>query len=377
MVYICAFALASTFIYFAETAYNKGAITGHKGINWYVPVAVAIVLLALLAAFRSSTIGVDVSTYVIAVFNRVSASPSIIDVLTYSSVEQGYEALAYLSSLILDDVHVFHFATEAIILLLVIAAFSSYKKTASLTVAFIAFLFLYFATTLNIVRQSIAIAIVFYSSKYMFSKEYLKYVLGIVVAFFFHRSAIVALMLLFIHVFLSKSEASKFRTILVVLASVFVIGFMNTVISFGVELNLFPQQYSGYIGSEGNSSIASQILARLPLIGLGTILYSQMNNYNEMSKTLFCFLIIDCILGCTSVVIGDASRISLYFGIWQCVYIAEIYKMSGMKMSKSNRCIIRAIIILYLVGYWFYCVPIRNFGMTYPYVSDVLQLVLY
>ena len=64
--------------------------------------------------------------------------------------------------------------------------------------AFFLFLALFLEFSLNVVRQAVAIFIVFYAYKYICDKKLFKYILFIIIASLFHRSAILCLPLYFI-----------------------------------------------------------------------------------------------------------------------------------------------------------------------------------
>lgn len=59
----------------------------------------------------------------------------------------------------------------------------------------------YFGTSMNITRQILAVAIIFYVSRYLFRQKYLPFCLGAVAAVFIHASACMAVLLLAVYLF--------------------------------------------------------------------------------------------------------------------------------------------------------------------------------
>ena len=120
---------------------------------------IAICFLSALAGVRASTVGADVTTYVLSSWNRVQNYSSIKDVLKFHNLEIGYEMLEYIISRVSKDVHWLHFFTAVIISGGVSRFSRSFGKKNSFVLSMFVFMCMYFNQSLNIVRQWLAIAI--------------------------------------------------------------------------------------------------------------------------------------------------------------------------------------------------------------------------
>ena len=108
-------------------------------------------------------------------------------------------SLAYLISAFTKDSFFFFFITNLIVNWGVF--FFLYKAKSrfqfSLWLGWLSYLFIFYNRTLNLSRQSIAIAIVLISITYLWDKKYIKYGALTVIALSFHTSAIITLMYFF------------------------------------------------------------------------------------------------------------------------------------------------------------------------------------
>lgn len=74
-----------------------------------------------------------------------------------------------------------------------------YKDKVSLPLGMMLYLFTFFPHSLNVIRQYLAVSIIFYGYRYVFEKDIVKYGVAVIVAMSFHLSAVAALPFYFIH----------------------------------------------------------------------------------------------------------------------------------------------------------------------------------
>lgn len=368
MIYFSIY-LFSGFLLYLYQKRSKKIILNNTSIKLNVIyIIIAILMLSLLAGLRNNEIGLDVKTYVTVAFNKLQ-NKSIQDVFLNHNLEIGYELLILSCINIYNDIHFVHFITHLIIVLGVMSFLLNFSNKNDIYLGLLTFLFLYFNTSLNIVRQWLAISVYMYSIKYLINKDYKKYLVFSLIAYLFHNSAIIAFLVFGIYYMLNK-KLSCTRVLIIFITFIMILLALRPIVSLLVGYGILNVRYLSYFNSVGNSSIFMQTISRLPILILAFINYNSILKNDKFNKIILIFLFLDLIMGCMSPLIGDASRFSLYFSVWQIYFIPEIYKSIKIKTKTNQRLIISFVFILYLVLYWVYSVVYRNFGNTYPYNSD-------
>jgi transmembrane protein EpsG len=132
-------------------------------------------------------------------FNLASNSPNLLTLFSLSqdsTVEFAYLLLNKMVGLLTDNVQWIFFITSFIIIFLVFK--TVYQHSSIVWLSIYLFAVGGYIASFNIVRQYIAISLVFYSYKYMKDKNLIKFTLLVITASFFHYSALLILPLYFI-----------------------------------------------------------------------------------------------------------------------------------------------------------------------------------
>lgn len=370
MIYVICFLISGGFFWWSEKFYNKEQF---KVSSFFA--IMGIITISLLAGARAPSIGRDINIYVTYAFNRINNYDSIMQVFQNHSLEIGYELLIYLCTRISSNVHFLHFVSSIIIT----SGFYSFVKyfandnKYSIYYGMMTYSLIYFNTSLNIVRQFIALSIFLFSIKYLFQKKHLKFLIFVLLATQFHKSAILGIAILVLYRILNTKKPKTSKIVISIALTSFGLLFLDNITMQLLNMGIFSSKYMGYFSEAGNSSIFMQVLSRLPILLLGLFFYKKLIKHNLKNQIIYCFLIIDCILGSMSVVIGNGSRLSLYFGVWQCVFIPELLLVMKENASRKDRLVLSLFIHFYLFAYWGYCVVYRNFGSTFPYISDLFH----
>ena len=198
MIYIFIFAFSGVLLYLSEYLKKIG--------NKHLAECTAIMMLlfvSIFAGIRSVDVGTDVSYYVVKHFEWAKMyDKKFVDFVkymySYEEVDFLYAVIQYLGANFFGNLHIVLFILSFITNTFVYLAIKEENKKISVPIAWIFYCLLFFNTSLNIVRQSCAIAIVFYiailySSKKISLKKFLLF--GIFAALF-HRTAILAIVVI-------------------------------------------------------------------------------------------------------------------------------------------------------------------------------------
>ena len=143
---------------------------------------------------------------------------------------------------------------------------------------------LFFSMSLSLVRQFIAVAILFYSFKYIKQRKFWKYLSVVVVCFFIHKSSILALPIYFIYGnFINKK----------IIVFIYILGFFSSeILAFFIKLT--SERYSIYldkIGGEGGN------LTLIFFQVLGLFLLPLVYNFRDKEDKKFNFYLLTYFVG--------------------------------------------------------------------------------
>jgi hypothetical protein len=143
---------------------------------------------------------------------------------------------------------------------------------------------LFFSMSLSVVRQFMAVAIFFYSFKYIKQRKFWKYLAVVVLCFFIHKSSILALPIYFLYGnFINKK----------IIVFIYILGFFSSeILAFFIKLT--SERYSIYldkIGGEGGSLI----LIFFQVLGL--FLLPLVYNFRDKEDKEFNFYLLTYFVG--------------------------------------------------------------------------------
>ena len=215
---------------------------------------VIILVLSLIAGLRGESVGVDTWVYK-SIFESNNGKIAYL----YGVTEPIF---VYISSVIMtltgNAWPVFLFwsvVTNAFI----VSRMYELRYRCSFTISVAVYVLVYYFPTFNIMRQMVAVAIVFYATKWLEGRQsILKYVVAVIVASMIHYSAAISLVYIPIYLYFKKNHLSRAKKILLLLLVLSV-----PVIFFGVYY-LFVSQYVGYL-SAGISGTSAGLMIPLKL----------------------------------------------------------------------------------------------------------------
>ena len=287
---------------------------------------VLFAILAVLPFFIISALRYDVGTDYF--YRYVPDFNNIMNGIEVNNLEIGFKLIIQFCLLFTENYQFLFIITSGIIMALFSARI--FKDSKSILLSFcIFFLAGFFFQSMNILRQYIAMGIIFFTSRFLISKKYHWFILGIIVAFFIHNSSIVGIILLLL---LNKEWFSP-RNIIVLALIILILG--------TPMMNLFEQLISNTrFGVYINSSYDRGEMRKLTILS-NTIIYASIyvlymikkqNNNNQKEDIFFVN-----VQGITLIFILLSSkfyllfRISYYFMIFQILSIPYFIKTVDSK----------------------------------------------
>ena len=373
MIYIISFLVSSLFLQRYVKYKGKG-----KKIFWWAAVLVPVTI----AALRSKEVGVDVLTYAYP-FIQPAQNLTLAGYLEFASGrginDFAYNIILYICANYLGGLIPLLGILQFITIYCVYKRIVDFKDEAPVAVMSCIYLLLLYNRSLSMMRQCVAMAIIFYGLRYIhYNKK--KYLLFVAVAFLFHSSAILGLSYLVI-LYISDGKLSKIKSILICIALVVAVTYYDmilvplTKLIFGdgtKYLAYFRTRNTGFVG---NWDILYKVLAIVAILIFAKkkqmIGYYAMKNNSFMERKagddifLFCFIVsvFNLVLYFLRRFNPDNYRFALYFQILLFVVIPQVRK----RFSKRNRIIVDSFIILSCLLNWYIFMMVGDSYGTLPY----------
>jgi len=224
--------------------------------------------------------------------------------------------------------------------------------------AYFCFLFLNYTTSFNIVRQYLALSIVFYAYKYIIKKEPIKWILFTLIAFCCHNTAILCAP--FYIVLNSKNKRIKVLTLII---TIIIALNYNTILKHLSSISMF-EHYEGYANEYENSINNKMFFVDLMVLSY-ILLFRKKLLKNDNRNDIYIWLyIISVIISLTGFFNPFVKRMGIYFGISKIILLSEI----PLVCSKQNNKIINySIIIFYAIGIFIIGTYILKQANVIPY----------
>lgn len=372
-IYIGIFSVSALLFALSEQLSNKNVKS--------ICVFFAILLPVTLAGCRASSIGTDVMIY--GKWDFVSAGSSDSFVQYFSTrkyallAEPLYQLLVYTLSQIFSN---YHWGLFTYNLLAVSFAYAGMKRCKKLfnTPLWLGMLLYYFSmynTSLNLMRQSIAISIVFFAATFLLEERYKTFFLLVVLGMGFHTSALFGFAFLPIY-FISAQKRNKctWKKIFhfgILITTICVVFFasgiaVNWLVSHGIIRAVYLTYFYG-----GENAISRISFEAILVYGAYLVLHLLHHKYLDQRgmESLFFAAASAIILFSRfgQIVSIYFPRISLYFMPLQAVDMASIINC----YRTDSRKIWAIFIVTCFFASWFAIFVYKGNAETVPYIFDV------
>jgi len=274
-----------------------------------------VVLLSLVAGLRAMSVGIDTKTY-----NTVFEIVSNGTVESMYGIEGSFIRICAVLLWIWSNsnflLFVFAFISHALILFRVWQD----REYISFSWSALCYYIVFFAFSLNGIRQFVAVAIIIYATSYVKKGKYIRFVIATVIAMLFHTSAIIGLMYILFELIFTKYFDTKRKLI------IYVFVFIGCVVGIAA-LSSLVNLYSGYFERQ-SSSMGIMMIAKFVMLILSFFCIAIPQDKDER---YFCLshrwnYFIGLLLNSLNYIFMYMGRIGLYFYIFEAIYIGYIFK---------------------------------------------------
>ncbi len=280
-------------------------------------------------------------------------------ILTHKDI--GFGILQMLLKMISEDAQIMVFTTALITNMCIVLVLYKYSRMLELS------LYVYitgglFLVSMNGIRQVLAAAIIFTATKFIINGNWMKYILVVVFASFFHQSALVLIPIYFI---VRAKAWSKSTFFLMAGAVIIVLGFnqFSAILFSAIE----DTEYGVYQNStEGGANIIRVAVDAVPLL-LAFLGREKLRQIFPNSDYIVNMAMIGFIFMIISTQNWIFARFSIYFSLYSLILISWVVMLFHEKQQKL---VYFGIISCYFLYYYFESVM----TLFIQYRSDYLQL---
>lgn len=304
-----------------------------------------IFLLSLVAGLRKYTVGIDTQGYIVAIQNISNGNLN----LAYG-IEWTFRYICYAMSFIFKDPQMYLFLFALVTHGMIVYRFWELRNYISFRGALTGYYIMFYIISLNLMRQFIAISIVFYGTRFLKEKQW-AFIIFVLLASMFHQSALLGLLYILFNFpawkFLSKTQ--KYFLILLGIISPFIFA----------KVYKYMTQYISYF-SDMHLNFGLMIIIKfgcllVTICALNyTLKFSALRDHLEY-RYLKSLTNISYMCGLLLTALGYAwkyvSRAGLYFYIFEAVYLGVIFKQRN---TKNNFFIKLAYLVILSYQFWGY-----------------------
>lgn len=369
--YLACFILTPLATYIAERGFKEKR--KKKAILFSL---IAILFPAIIAALRDLSVGVDAEVYVAPVLEQIKGMTLMHAFKTYS-LEKGYILLVYLISFITKNPNVLLFYIHFVITLFIYLSAYKCRNKFNMTIFMTVYILFMYTKSLNLIRQSIAIALFIYSLACLFNKNYLETCIVFLVAVSFHSSIILCGIIYIIYII--NNLKIKYNIKILIFISIIIITFvftinMQSIIKWLIYgLKILPQKYYNYfsnITSMDNNYVDFVIKIVLMIISFVIVKYDKRKENLSINIVLLESVVLGVIFTLIMFFIGQLGEI--YRIAYSFISIGIIYIFSDafnvVKDNLLNKVIGYGMIVSILILQWIIYYVINGEASLYPYI---------
>lgn len=340
----------------------------------YINSLFAIIIPVYFAYARNLTVGFDVMYYEYDIFKDAYLSKSFWTLQKdYFEIEPIFLFINYLSSSLSNDIHLALGLISLVTILPAYLAFYKLRKEIPFGYIYSLFLLYHYATSLNILRQSIAVGIILYLFAY-FRINGLNYKTFILMflSYFSHYTSIFFIIIILSSHFVKNIPSKKRNKLLILITISFIIAY--TALNSILEIISFitGKDYSRYTSYSETMAGWAKPFFSWPIFFYCVIclyIYYKKNNFlSDKEKCLDYLCIISCIfITFLGKYTGSIGRLNLYFIIPIIYYV--LITLNRLKLNKQKKNIIK--LIIYVIFIYLHTTTIYK---GFEFTSKILNI---
>lgn len=303
-------------------------------------------LLLLLIGCRNQTMGIyDTERIYIPTYNKIKKI-DIFELQNYYNKDIAFHYITKIFIMFIDNPQLWlAFVALPFILGTVILI---YKYSNNPIMSFILLLSLnFFGMSFTLIRHYIALGFILFSYEYLKEKEIKKFIISILIAGLFHKTA---LLFLVAYPLFHSIKFGKKSYLIIVISFIFSILLGRQFLNFIIEF-INEERFYIYLNSNSSLNLTNFVINFIILISLN--LYIKIFYNDELKPEINGLLNLatfSCICLIFTPILGEMYRLAMYFNIFYIILIPNV--ISGPTKNLKAQ---------YLIHYLFYIISILYF----------------
>ena len=346
----------------------------------YIGICLAAYVLSLMAENKRSKVAFFLSAVILILFSGLRDISVGIDTQFYyrdlSKIQNGIEVyisgkayveIARLLFLVVSNPAIIIFIISLFTIGLFYIGFWKMKDMYSLSWMVLIFICFYYARSMNIARQYLAWAIIFYALSYLIKKKYTFFAIFVLIAVGIHVSAICAFAILGIYMLRDKQNSVKKIMLMLFLALAGPIGLMLVL----PKLEKMAETYSGFgsiqLGFLGFFKFA--VVLGIVLLNNNRISFSINSKKitridSRLDNTAAIVYLIGILFDSLTYFSSYISRVGLYFLSFEFLFWGQVLK------NKNNALVYKMLLLLMLIYIYANTIIGDGYGL-FPYSTII------
>ena len=366
-----------TFIFSIALCYAGEKLDKAKKYSFfpYILYGLSVLLLVILAGCRDYTIGTDIRIYGNLIFNGAkSYSKSSYYLRDYGwRAESLYLLLNFVISRLTNSAHWLYAAIGAIMYTGFFVGLYRFRDRISITYGWTIFILLFYGTSYNMMRQMLAMSMLFMGSIHVLNKKYVRFLPYVILATLFHQTAIVFSVAIIGMRILIPKRHKGFYQFLVIIGAFSLVFAYSYILQWLMRYGILAAKYSQYIYQYDYSIALNPLIQRaFPIVMFLVFSKTESKDEEEIRAFLKSMMYLDFIL----IIMGSIGDSPLQRVAYYCsTYNLYAYPFFVKRINSSqNRRIVGALIVIALIGIWIYQFVFRGNSEIFPYTSELLGI---
>lgn len=314
-----------------------------------------IALITFVAGFRGQSCGVDTQSY----YDSISRGFPF----SWMFREEGFRLVANFFMEVYNNPQLTFIFCAFVTNMFILLRLWDFRKEANFSFMNLLYLFIFYSNTMNIMRQFVAVALIFYGTRFL-KKRKLLFIPFLIVAFYFHRSSLLSVGYFIISLWnnFSKKQKQLFIAPLLLLI-VLVTGYVSAYLASDIE-----SYYSQIVNNNNITYFYLLSITIIVLICEKTKLGIKITN-NEIKRfdknykidnSIIIYILIGLAFSSLSMYFAFVGRTALYYSVYNIVFW-------GIASRKFKNAQFNKILIFIYAIYLFGLVIFRNDALIFPY----------
>lgn len=348
--------LITSILYFLTSKYYN-----QKNI-FYFFFSLFLIIPTTIEGLRDLTVGKDLLIYGYKYYDYASYSPNLAYLLSiWRTTEYGYISLNYICSKIYNNIYFFLIINAFIKILLVGITAIKLKNRFVGTLFVTTYMLFFYWYGFSLMRQNLALCFGFISMFYFFEKKYKKYLILLLVAYSFHNSAILLIILPINSYIYNKFKSPIYISTISCIGLYFISNFIiQIIVSIGIVRSDFSELYS----NSGVPIAKTNILICLFILFIST--------HTKISKELKYWLTSCSIISIFFLLLATQFEIAFRISFYPMLILLTFTPLA-INSTRTNKYVFTLLYIcLFLIHTY---ISIRNEG-EFQYSSLLLNTFL-